>query len=246
MESEVLGLPTFQDDKHGFLQVSGISTKGDASGPTFVLFETLDGGRTWRPDRTIKNVNDRAMRKYGASVVVGSDWIFASTCDHQPRLNTLARGARIDASAEIARSRETCKDISHLVSFVSPTQGWIVVGDGDLMSTTDGGASWTRISPGPAPIRSSEDHSALESFEEHVFPGESSDEPNSQIVPMVPSAAPSGLGSVISKHLGFESQFTGTETEMRDWWSSSPFYDVGIYLNGADNHPIDSNLSALG
>jgi hypothetical protein len=174
--------------------------------------------------------------------VVGSDWIFASTCDHQPRLNTLAKGARIDASAEMARSREICKDIGHLISFVSPTQGWIVVGDGDLMSTTDGGASWTRISPGPASIQSSEDPSALESFEEHVFPGESSNEPNSQTVPMVLSALPSGVGSVISKHLGFESQFTGTETEMQTWWNYSPFYDVGIYLNGADNHLIDTNL----
>jgi photosystem II stability/assembly factor-like uncharacterized protein len=37
------------------------------------------------------------------------------------------------------------------MSFAAPTQGWVIVGDGELMSTTDGGATWKALTPGPQP-----------------------------------------------------------------------------------------------
>jgi photosystem II stability/assembly factor-like uncharacterized protein len=37
------------------------------------------------------------------------------------------------------------------INFTSPTQGWVITSDGELRSTTDGGATWTNISSGPKP-----------------------------------------------------------------------------------------------
>ena len=50
--------------------------------------------------------------------------------------------------------RATIDPASHLsgyfgtnqLSFVTPSQGWILV-DAELLSTTDGGATWTDITP---------------------------------------------------------------------------------------------------
>jgi photosystem II stability/assembly factor-like uncharacterized protein len=44
--------------------------------------------------------------------------------------------------------RPRYKEISR-ISFANPAQGWAVVGDGYLMSTTDGGTTWTTLTPGP-------------------------------------------------------------------------------------------------
>jgi hypothetical protein len=36
-----------------------------------------------------------------------------------------------------------------------------------------------------------------------------------------------------------------TVTDMQTWWNASPYFDVGFYLNGAENHPHnDTNLTA--
>jgi photosystem II stability/assembly factor-like uncharacterized protein len=37
------------------------------------------------------------------------------------------------------------------MSFATPADGWVIVGDGELMSTTDGGTIWTTLLPGPQP-----------------------------------------------------------------------------------------------
>lgn len=143
-ESGVMGLPTFEGGRHGFLQVNGVSEKR----LTMVLFETADGGRTWKPDRTVANLDDEAINQYRSSIVVGSEWIFAVSADHRPVLTKLGAGRRIDASSDTAESSPRFKDICG-ISFINPAQGWVIIGDGELLSTTDGGATWTDITSGP-------------------------------------------------------------------------------------------------
>ena len=82
--------------------------------------------------------------------MVGSEWIFAAASDHVPVLTKVSAGTSIDASINAAASRPAYKMISRM-SFATPTQGWVIVGDGELMSTTDGGATWTTLTPGPQP-----------------------------------------------------------------------------------------------
>jgi photosystem II stability/assembly factor-like uncharacterized protein len=147
--NQVMGLPTFGDAEHGFLQVNGVRG-GDPRFLTMALMATSDGGRTWRPDRTVANLDEIARYQYGSPTVVGSDWIFAASSEHHPVLTRVGAGASIDASTDATASRQHYKVIGQ-ISFATPTQAWAIVGDGDLMSTADGGVTWTDISPGPQP-----------------------------------------------------------------------------------------------
>ena len=149
--SNVMGLPTFNDGRHGFLQVNGFLGNVQQLKLTMVLLATSDGGRTWKPDRSVTNLDDQARYQYGSHTVVGSDWVFAaSSSDHHPVLTRVVPGAKIDAGTEAAASRPLYRDIRH-ISFATPADGWVVVDDGGLMATADGGATWTDISPGPKP-----------------------------------------------------------------------------------------------
>jgi photosystem II stability/assembly factor-like uncharacterized protein len=150
-ESVVIGLPKFGDAKHGFLKANGYSWSASGLKLTMALLATSDGGRTWKPDRTASNLDDDDVSKeqFGSPTVVGSYWIFAAAAEHRPVLIKLGPGARIDASTDTAALRPRYKDISQ-ISFATPTQGWAIAG-GDLVSTNDGGATWTELTPGPQP-----------------------------------------------------------------------------------------------
>ena len=137
-------LPTFQDKEHGFLEVSYSGGVGEKSAA--VLFATADGGRTWKPDRIVTQAYD--SEGSGTPIVVGSAWIWVAVLNRHPMLKTVGAGERIDFSAD-ATTRHSSYHAALDASFVTPTQGWIIVGDGDLVSTTDGGATWTDITPGP-------------------------------------------------------------------------------------------------
>jgi photosystem II stability/assembly factor-like uncharacterized protein len=149
-DCSVHSLPIFEDTKHGFLQGNCLTNKDGENKSAIALFETEDDGRTWKPDRIVKNVEGSSRTKYRLSTLSGSNWIFAAVSNHHPVLTQLGPGARIDATVEAATS-STRYAAARQVSFVTPTQGWVIVGDGELLSTTDGGATWTNISSGPKP-----------------------------------------------------------------------------------------------
>jgi photosystem II stability/assembly factor-like uncharacterized protein len=149
-DCDVNGLPTFEDAKHGFLQVKCVPRKLGEYRRTLVLLATSDGGRTWKADRTVANLIDVSESQYSSSTVLGSDWIFAADTDDYPVLTKVGAAARIDASADATAPHPRYRQIRHL-SFATPAQGWVTDGHGNLMATTNGGATWTNISPGPKP-----------------------------------------------------------------------------------------------
>ena len=139
-------LPVFLDSKHGHLRVNySYYERGNDIGSE-VLFATADSGRTWNPDRIVKNVKDGTAFRFNSSTVVDSSWIFAAVSDHHPILTKLGAGERIDGSAYASGGSSYQAAVG--LSFVTPSQGWVIVGDGNLLSTTDGGSTWTDITPG--------------------------------------------------------------------------------------------------
>ena len=54
-------------------------------------------------------------------------------------------------------------------------------------------------------------------------------------------AGTADLSQPISKHLGFHAYSTASIAQMALWWSFSPYFDVGIYLNGARAHTGHDN-----
>jgi photosystem II stability/assembly factor-like uncharacterized protein len=134
-------LPVFADEKHGFVAVT--YSGGDKSAA--VLFSTGDGGRSWTPDRILANLAESSEGERLPSTVADSAWIIFSGSSDEPTLTKPGAGARVDA-------RDLKGYLTNAVlSFVSSTEGWIVVGNGELLSTTDGGVTWTSITPGARP-----------------------------------------------------------------------------------------------
>ncbi len=188
-------LPVFLDSRHGYLAVNySYSDRGNDIGSE-VLFATDDGGKTWNPDRIVKNMTDSTRLQSSSSTVVDSNWIFASVSDHHPILTKLGVGERIDASVGAAAGRSSYYTVRDL-SFVTPTQGWVKVGNGQLLSTTDGGSTWADITPGPKLRGAAEHSSLLPQSMENTF---------TSAPPVNTSPSGSlGLNLVISKHLGFD------------------------------------------
>jgi photosystem II stability/assembly factor-like uncharacterized protein len=124
-------LPTFKDLKHGYVSVTypGVT----------VLFATDDGGVTWRPDRVLEG------RPAGPSALVDSTWIVARV----PR-NGMPELRKLGPGASARDSTPPAPEVSGIfkMSFAASSQGWVVTNYFKLLSTNDGGATWTDITPG--------------------------------------------------------------------------------------------------
>ncbi len=217
-------LPIFEDSKHGLLEVS--YTGGVGVNPAEVLFSTGDGGRTWNLDRMVKSKYN--SQGYGSATVVDSAWVWVRMRDSGPKLTVISKGTLIDISADTVSDVVRHSAVGQL-SFATPAQGWAIVGDGELVSTADGGNTWTTLTPGPQP-HVTEPHGSFiqrESFERSAAPTPEN---------TLETGGPVGPIYNTSKHLGFDTVATGTTAVMQAWWNYSPYHDVGIYLSGSDNH----------
>ena len=137
-------LPTFQDGTHGFLAVTYSGVRVDVK-TTTVLFSADDGGRSWRADRMV--TRSQGSKRYRKSAMIGSDWIFIAVRDHRPVIEHMSAGEKFVARDQIGVEEQGYKQPRD-VSFVTASDGWVTIGDGELLSTTDGGSTWTDITPG--------------------------------------------------------------------------------------------------
>lgn len=137
-------LPTFDDDKHGFLPVT--FSGGEDVKSAAVLFATGDGGQSWRPDRILANLRRMPVGNFVPSTMAGSAWITANVSDYaHPTLTTLGPGARVKASFDASWGYYGTSQLS----FVTPAEGWLLLNDdgGTFLSTTDGGVTWNTVNP---------------------------------------------------------------------------------------------------
>jgi photosystem II stability/assembly factor-like uncharacterized protein len=221
-------LPAFKDRLNGFVAVTYSGPEGAKSAA--VLFTTQDGGRTWKPDRMLTNLEGGSIGQKVASGVADSTWITAVAPGGAPAVKTL-----LSNDIVLAETNASTRYLSGTrISFVTPTTGWVACASG-LLLTTDGGATWATITPGSRGGASSPKASIDESEERNT----------TTPLPKSEAAPATGLPSAgISQHVGFDQKFVFSVGTMQTWRNSSPYYDVGFYLNGGLSHPTDPTLSA--
>jgi hypothetical protein len=130
-------MPVFENRLHGYETANYIDAKRSKS--TAVLFETEDGGRTWRPERLLLNL---AVGEILSTSVVDSTWVLPFAA---PGGNKTILKVRPSDRTTIAHTNDG--DFSRCVlDFFSPAHGWMNCA-GELSSSEDGGASWTVITP---------------------------------------------------------------------------------------------------
>ena len=143
---DVYGLPIFQDPTHGFLEEDCVSDEAhrDNSTHTTVLFATTDGGRTWKEDRMLRNFAGLC----NSSTVVDSVWIAPVKHGGHLVLLRVEAGATLDAGKDNGSNSQDSTLCDTRLSFVTPAQGWMLADHSVLQSTTDGGRTWTTLTPG--------------------------------------------------------------------------------------------------
>jgi photosystem II stability/assembly factor-like uncharacterized protein len=137
-------LPIFKDTQNGFLPVTYVSDD-------LVLFITHDGGKTWKIDRMLPNLE--GVAGVIPSTMVDSVLITIAVSESEHSL-TLIKLFPDGKTVETKTYAFTIKgDIRGLslskwwkLNFITSSQGWISTGE-QLLSTSDGGATWTVITP---------------------------------------------------------------------------------------------------
>jgi photosystem II stability/assembly factor-like uncharacterized protein len=224
------GEPICEDAKSGFLPVT---FSKDGSPSALVLFATDDGGRTWKSERTQSGLED--LGPLVSSTVAGSDLIFAppqrggkalelTTIPATGRSNSIA--TRVAGSASVSQ-----------LSFMNSSTGWASTDDA-LLSTTDGGATWTNITPNRIPTR------AQPPVTPRIKPARPSSDLRFPVSPTQNSAGRARPDVAWTEiHLGFDVGNAPSVSKMQTWWNYSPYYDYQISLPGAANHPKNANLT---
>jgi photosystem II stability/assembly factor-like uncharacterized protein len=216
----IYGLPVFTDSLNGYEVVNYRSPLGSKSAAAF--FATQNGGRTWKSDRVLSNLVENEIVN---SAVAGSTWILPFA--PQGALPTLLKLRPNEMIA--APDHKTSGDFRRCsLSFFTADEGWMSC-SGKLSSTIDGGSSWTEIIPG---VR----NGVLTT--DPVTPTQSIPiQKKAKHSTAVPAVAPAFhiIRVGVDQHLGFDSSDVLSVGDMQIWWSSSPYYDVGIYLPGSPN-----------
>ena len=233
---ESINLPAFKTEKEGLVSVQ--YSVGPVAGPyltTVVLFGTNDGGKTWKQERTFSRLPGVFISETADSFWIGSNSELLKTAQTKIQLYAEGNDARLAKNVALVASVGAATQLS----FVSPSQGWLDMSD-RLLATKDAGNTWTDITPSAttlaADTTSGPSASPLKTLRKSTdITADTSwlDEPN-------PSS-----GSQISTHLGFDAYNVPPATPtMAAWMSSSPFYDIAIYLQGAKNGHKDPILGS--
>ncbi len=227
------GEPICKDARRGFLPVT--FSGGDGSPSALVLFATDDGGRSWRADRVLSNLDETSFGGKVPAAVVDSVLIAATWSRGKVTLATTAPSGDVRRTTLLG----PFKDVRDL-NFADSLHGWVTTSNG-MFSTGDGGASWTDITP-----PSGHAYPPLP-----ALPQGKPVRPNSGLRrPALPATNAAGgarsnavTGSLTEVHLGFDKGNAPSAAKMQTWWEYSPYYDYQISLPGAANHPTNANLT---
>ena len=218
--SPVYGLPVFVDGRTGYLPANYESSM--SSGAPEVLFKTEDSGRTWHALITTGPLPDAHPWAAYPSAIVNGELLTAAISGGQIDLSRNGQSAGTKHQSTRISVRASTVD---QLSFVSPQRGWVLATYW-ILSTDDGGISWTNVTPDPAgtvpPLASSDEIPRKRTRTE------------ARTLPEASPASQPAAGDV-STHLGFDTWPTPSPSAMQTWSNSSPYYDVYIYLYGSPN-----------
>jgi probable HAF family extracellular repeat protein len=224
-------LPVFENTENGYLPVTYSGPHGAHS--ALVLFTTNDAGRTWRAQSILSNLEARSPGQKSPSVMADSVLVTAAMQNHtQLTVTTVTSDSTNTATAEVLSRDSAILDLS----FVDKSQGWSLSGDGRLRLTRNGGISWSDITPlgtlaTTTPSVGNYYYSQNESTTSDASPLLSS-----APATLEPAIAVLGSNAHISRHLGFDAACAPLDTLMETWWTYSPYFDVGVYIGGINQH----------
>lgn len=229
-------LPVFESARRGFLSVQ--YSLGPVAGhnlTTLALFTTDDGGSSWKLDRILPKLPGTFT-----SGVVDSAWLGAHSEMVEPstgRTNLQLRSQGSDHTLTSNVSNVSSFGKVTQLSFLSRDQGWINMSD-RLLSTKNAGRTWEEITPAVARADSVD-----QNLHPEILLGKL-DRSRSALAwqPQAEDTSPSSPN--VSTHLGFEAYNVPPDSTMSTWMSSSPYYDIGIYLQGSKNGHKDPILSS--
>ena len=219
----VYDLPSFKDSKHGSIPVTYSGPEG--SGLALVLFTTNDGGITWKTGRAIS----RLPEIYGGvpmpSAVIDSSFLVTAMTEHtRIRLKTQAPvGESEGLSSTVVPEGSSIDELS----FANSSRGWAKT-DGKILLTTDGGASWIDVTP----PRTGEPAKNSENRSDNLTANQTG----------ASTVATASRGDSI--HLGFDACAAPSQSNMATWWTSSPFFDSGVYIGGNSRGCTNPNLTS--
>lgn len=139
-------LPIFENVDHGFFAARYCGSDDESAAE---LFETTDGGETWRRSRVLSLGGERLMQI--ASTVANSDWIVAYQDRNSATFAVLGKQGKTehDISTYIRPEGRRYVNFPDKLSFVTPKVGWMRWGNGFILATSDGGATWSQIGGRP-------------------------------------------------------------------------------------------------
>jgi hypothetical protein len=231
----VRGLPSFTGTTNGRMTAVTEAPAGNC----VIDYVTEDSGQSWQPfavSRTsaalhaaIANTGATARHVYATGSTVFID----------------QNGVRTQGTIPIGLPPNG--NITH-AEFLDASTGWLRYSFGacqqsktacsqqnELLTTADGGNTFTAITPHPGATRQSSSGSSLplsrNAFAAAQLEGDARAEATAQVA----------AGTVISNNPGLDIACAPTQSEMQTWWTSSPYHDIGIYLGGCDVYCVSPN-----
>jgi len=231
--------PRFADPQNGY---ETVTFTGDVGVPSVtVLYRTTDGGHTWKSVGTFADPDGT----HGiSSTVMDSSWVIGFK-HYKGQLSLIKLplpSGETYAPAHHVGDFSICK-----LSFWGSSAGWAGC-DAPLVSTEDGGTTWTVINPKaiegtgkltdlpvtPPPPSNPPPHPiTVPNFE----PVPQRQPPTALIAAPTGSLLPSGL----SQQLAFDTVLAPSTDFMSAWWAASPYYDVLVYLKSYNR--LDANFT---
>jgi probable HAF family extracellular repeat protein len=238
-------LPTFEDAGHGFLMA------GFADSDRMALFTTADGGLTWKAEGVLPHTEE------SETAISHSSWIAAAiplhgswlTLTTVPLRNIASRPTAVRADISRIAGTHALGGNAEYLGFSDDAHGWVLAGE--MLATSDGGTTWSDITPAGARPAVRTEGTAPRSVGSPNAIDRS--EPRSRRVAGIQAAQP-GASPGVQAALGFDKSlvlcapYPNCTTQqsinyMLAWANTAPYLVTSLYLP-SQNHPTDHYLTA--